>query len=158
MPDDRLAKPASPMKKARSKGSREDPKAEMTRETLEQPTHVDDRKQLGMLGEQLVAESLVARGFTIVERNYRSRWGEIDLIAAREDTLWLVEVKTRRTRTFGRALLSARQHDRMTRMAYRFLQTHPGDHETIQLVVALVTFVGDRPEIELLEQAIEATF
>ncbi|MGZ4219172.1 MAG: YraN family protein [Solirubrobacteraceae bacterium] len=41
----------------------------------------DPRRHLGQLGEQLAAEHLVRRGFEIVERNYRTRWGELDIIA-----------------------------------------------------------------------------
>ena len=41
----------------------------------------DPRRDLGALGEQLASEHLERRGFTIVERNYRTRWGELDVIA-----------------------------------------------------------------------------
>ena len=57
----------------------------------------DDRRQrLGRLGEQLAAEHLVRRGFQIVERNYRTRWGELDIVAFDGRTLAFCEVKTRR--------------------------------------------------------------
>jgi putative endonuclease len=56
----------------------------------------DVRHQLGRLGEQLAAEHLVRRGFGIVERNYRTRWGELDIIAFDGTTLAFCEVKTRR--------------------------------------------------------------
>ena len=56
----------------------------------------DLRRRLGQLGEQLAAEHLVRRGFRIVERNYRTRWGELDIIAFDGHTLAFCEVKTRR--------------------------------------------------------------
>lgn len=56
----------------------------------------DDRHRLGRLGEQLAADHLERRGFQIVERNYRSRWGELDIIAYDGRTLAFCEVKTRR--------------------------------------------------------------
>lgn len=49
------------------------------------------------MGERLAAEHLVRRGFDIVARNYRTRWGELDLIAFDGTTLAFCEVKTRRT-------------------------------------------------------------
>jgi putative endonuclease len=56
----------------------------------------DLRQQLGALGEQIAAEHLVHRGFRIVERNYRTRWGELDIVAFDGSTLNFCEVKTRR--------------------------------------------------------------
>ena len=57
----------------------------------------DVRHRLGQLGEQLATEHLVRRGFQILERNYRTRWGELDIIAYDGETLAFCEVKTRRT-------------------------------------------------------------
>jgi putative endonuclease len=57
----------------------------------------DHRSELGRRGEQLAAEHLVRRGFQIVERNYRTRWGELDIVAFDGRTLAFCEVKTRRT-------------------------------------------------------------
>src|SRR4030081_3090251 len=56
----------------------------------------DLRQDLGRLGERFAAEHLERRGFDLVERNYRTRWGELDLIGFDGDTLAFVEVKTRR--------------------------------------------------------------
>jgi putative endonuclease len=52
------------------------------------------RKSLGRLGEQLAAEHFHRLGWRIVERNYQTRIGEIDLIAVDGDTLVFAEVKT----------------------------------------------------------------
>jgi putative endonuclease len=56
----------------------------------------DARHRLGALGERLAAEHLVRRGFRILERNYRTRWGELDIVAFDGVTLAFCEVKTRR--------------------------------------------------------------
>lgn len=56
----------------------------------------DPRRHLGQLGESLAAEHLIRRGFEIVERNYRTRWGELDIVAFDGHTLAFCEVKTRR--------------------------------------------------------------
>ncbi len=56
----------------------------------------DHRHRLGAVGEQLAAEHLVRRGFQIIERNYRTRWGELDIVAFDGRTLAFCEVKTRR--------------------------------------------------------------
>jgi putative endonuclease len=56
----------------------------------------DPRHDLGVLGERLAGEHLERCGFTVLERNYRTRWGELDLIAFDGRTLAFCEVKTRR--------------------------------------------------------------
>jgi putative endonuclease len=67
----------------------------------------DHRPQLGALGEDLAAEHLVRRGFEIVERNYRTRWGELDIVAFDGRTLAFCEVKTRRVSPTGGSPLDA---------------------------------------------------
>ncbi len=49
----------------------------------------------GVIGERIAAAYLRCKGFSLVERNYRSRFGEIDVIMRRGDTVLFVEVKTR---------------------------------------------------------------
>jgi putative endonuclease len=61
----------------------------------------DGRRDLGRWGELVAATHLEAKGYAIVERNWRCRLGEIDLVAQSGDTLVFVEVKTRRGRDFG---------------------------------------------------------
>ncbi|HID96241.1 MAG TPA: YraN family protein [Candidatus Latescibacteria bacterium] len=60
-----------------------------------------NRKAVGSKGEGLAAEFLKRKGFRILERNYRTRAGEIDIIARKGDTLVFVEVKTDRSGQFG---------------------------------------------------------
>jgi putative endonuclease len=56
----------------------------------------DAGDRLGRTGEQLAAEHLLRLGYEIVERNYRTRWGELDIVARSGRTLAFCEVKTRR--------------------------------------------------------------
>jgi putative endonuclease len=56
----------------------------------------DRRKRLGDAGEEVAAAHLIRRGFRILERNYRTRWGELDIVAFDGVTIAFVEVKTRR--------------------------------------------------------------
>jgi putative endonuclease len=56
----------------------------------------DLRHRLGKQGETLAAEHLTRLGYEIVERNYRTRWGELDIVAFDGTTLAFCEVKTRR--------------------------------------------------------------
>lgn len=51
------------------------------------------RKEVGRIGEKIAAEFLENKGFTIIARNYRKPWGEIDIIAEKAGTVRFVEVK-----------------------------------------------------------------
>lgn len=62
---------------------------------------MDRRKVFGTRGEDLAAAFFLERGFRIVRRNWSCRMGEIDLIVERDGILHFVEVKTRRTATYG---------------------------------------------------------
>jgi putative endonuclease len=62
---------------------------------------VGDLQQLGNRGEEMAVAYLRRRGYRILERNYRTRMGEIDVIAKREAVLVFVEVKTGRSCSFG---------------------------------------------------------
>ena len=122
----------------------------------EQPR--DGRKRLGRRGEQAVAENLVARGFTILARNVQSRWGEIDIVARRERAIWFVEVKSRSTPSPVAPTVSWKQQHRLTRMAYRFLQQLDEPFDSVQFVLAAVSFDQEPPRIVWTEQAFEGTF
>ena len=56
---------------------------------------------LGKIGEDLAVELLIKKGYQILERNWRSGHKEIDIIALDGDTLVAVEVKTRKSNTYG---------------------------------------------------------
>ena len=56
----------------------------------------------GKFGEDMAAKFLERQGFQIVERNFRTRWGEIDLIVQKGEHLHFVEVKTRLIPDYGR--------------------------------------------------------
>jgi putative endonuclease len=90
----------------------------------------DDRRWLGRLGEDLAAAHLERLGFTVLGRNVRTRYGEIDLIAFDGRTLVFAEVKTRRVSRRDRvaqphhdplASLRPRQRVRLRRLAVAWL-------------------------------------
>ena len=61
-----------------------------------------DRKQkIGKTGESIAVRYLRKQGYRIVEQNFRSKAGEIDIIAREKQSLVFVEVKTRSSRSFG---------------------------------------------------------
>jgi putative endonuclease len=81
----------------------------------------DPRHHLGRAGERLAAEHLERLGYAIVARNHRTRFGEIDLIAADADTLVIAEVKTRRGRGHPWDALDERKQRQVRRMGRAYL-------------------------------------
>jgi putative endonuclease len=65
----------------------------------------DPRRRLGDRGEELAARHLKARGYEIVERNFRTRYGELDIVARDQRVLIFCEVKTRIVRLATRDVL-----------------------------------------------------
>lgn len=61
-----------------------------------------DKRMLGQSGEEMATQMLEAKGYRILERNYRCRFGEVDIIAEAEGILVFVEVKARSSTGFGR--------------------------------------------------------
>lgn len=80
-------------------------------------------KSAGESAEALAADYLMRHGLTIVERNFRTRFGEIDLIARDGRTLVFVEVRLRRSARFGGAVesITARKRARLVAAANGYL-------------------------------------
>jgi putative endonuclease len=89
----------------------------------------DLRQQLGRIGEDLALAHFQRLGFTLVARNHRTRYGELDLVVYDGSTLVFAEVKTRRANRAGRSpweALHERKRKQVRRMAAAFL-LEPGD-------------------------------
>ena len=98
---------------------------------------IDPRRRLGTAGEELATQKLLDGGLTIVERNWRCREGEVDIVAQEVAPdfvhggtpgawLVLVEVRTRRGSAFGTALqsITARKARKMRAVARCYVQEH----------------------------------
>ncbi len=88
----------------------------------------DARRRIGAIGEQFAADHLARRGLTILERNFRTREGEIDIVAADAQTLVFCEVKTRVGLHRDRDPLESvhwRKQAQVRRLARRWLAARP---------------------------------
>ncbi|WP_370614754.1 YraN family protein [Mumia sp. Pv 4-285] len=83
----------------------------------------DQRQAVGAHGENVAADYLRSRGMQVLARNWRCRWGEIDIVAQDGETLVFCEVKTRRTTTHGTPLeaITAQKAARLRRLAGAYL-------------------------------------
>ena len=116
---------------------------------------MDARRTLGRTGEDLAADLYRKLGFRIVDRNWRCRAGELDLVVARGDVLVFCEVKTRRSDYFGgpAEAVGYQKQARLRRLAAAWMNEHrPGDVRLRLDVVAVL--IGDRePEVTHLPDA-----
>lgn len=86
-------------------------------------------KKLGDYGEYLARGILEKEGYVILERNYRTRYGELDLVAGEGETLVFIEVKTRTGQSYGSsaAALTRTKQRHMIRAALSYL-SYKGYH------------------------------
>ena len=89
----------------------------------------DPRRGRGRRGEQLARDHLARRGYDIIQTNFHSRYGEIDIIARKGDIVAFVEVKARRDRSFGEPFesVSPRKQSQIRRMARAWLMVNAHD-------------------------------
>jgi len=82
-----------------------------------------DNKNLGKQGEGVAVEFLKKQGYRVVERNYRTRKGEIDVVCEHSGCIIFVEVKTRRSLAFGHPeeAVDERKQRRMAQIAVDYL-------------------------------------
>ncbi len=66
-----------------------------------QETRQHHNRHLGQIGEEIAAKFLIQNGYSIVDRNWRTRYGEIDIIAQKDRTICFIEVKTRSNIGYG---------------------------------------------------------
>jgi len=102
------------------------------------------RKSLGNKGEEIAAEFLLNKGYQIIEKNYFSRYGEIDLVAQDSDSIVFVEVKTRRNQSFGdpEDSVTPTKLERIHKAGLMWLQAHPQSPEDWRIEVVSILMDG----------------
>ena len=115
------------------------------------------RQVLGRGGEQIAENYLIKKGYRLVERNYRCPLGELDLIALDRRVIVFVEVKTRVDDSYGPPLESVhpRKQQKMIGAAQYFLSQNKLHDREARFDVIGISFAGDNPVIEHIENAFE---
>ncbi len=117
-----------------------------------------DRQELGGRSEQLVAEALERDGYTVLERNVRSRMGELDIVAEKGEVLCFVEVRSRSTDAQGDPALtvSRAKQRKVVLAAMAWLQRQRLFEREIRFDVASVVGRGQDARVELIPNAFDA--
>ena len=103
------------------------------------------RKVVGKAGEILAAIYLEEKGFKILERNFTTKYGELDIIAEKNGVIHYIEVKTRGSRRYGRAAeavnaVKLRKMEK-TALIYRAMKRLPQEDESMDVVAINVEFL-----------------
>ena len=115
------------------------------------------RQRVGQQAEDIAVEFLRGCGLEILERNFRRRLGELDIVARERDTLVIAEVRTRASDYYGGAAASVdlRKQQRLTHAAAQLLQQRKSlAHLPARFDVVIVTDIwSDKPKVEWLRHA-----
>ncbi len=103
------------------------------------------RQQLGKKGEDLAARYLTSLGFSIIARNFKARYGEIDIIALDGATLAFIEVKTRIGESFGKPeeAITPWKLREVVQTAQFYKSLHPELPEALRVDVVAIEFKAE---------------
>ena len=106
--------------------------------------------ELGKWGEDLAAAYLAKKGYEILERDWKSGHHDLDIIARDEDTLVIIEVKTRRNRVFGDPEEAIDYKKRMSLQSAinHYVKSHRTGRDIRFDIISIVGTIGSTPEIE----------
>jgi putative endonuclease len=110
------------------------------------------KQKLGELGEELAAKYLRKNGYRIIQQNFKSKFGEIDIVAREKKVLVFVEVKTR-IGSFGghpEEAISQAKIKHLKKAAYYYCLTHKSLPEGLRIDVVAITLYEDK-EIERIK-------
>ena len=119
----------------------------------------NSKQLLGATGEEIAVDYLISHGYVVFDRNWRSKSGEIDIIASEkfnsQDELIFIEVKTRSSRDYGDPIeaITATKYLRMYRLALEWLSENSASREAWRLdVISIVISRAQEIEIDHLKR------
>jgi putative endonuclease len=115
----------------------------------------DPRRRLGNRGEDLAAAALKKQGYKILERNYVTPLGEIDLVARQGRTYVFIEVKTRKSPRFGapQEAVNPAKQNRYRRLAEYYLKQKRLGEVAVRFDVVGIIINEDEPRVEIIQDA-----
>lgn len=118
------------------------------------------QQKFGEKGESLAAWYLKKNGYKIIEQNYRTQLGEIDIIAKEKKTLVFVEVKARRSTRFGNPkwAVTPKKQRKISMVALYYLKTTNQTSAKARFDVVAITSNQDQPQIEIVKNAFELAY
>ncbi len=117
-----------------------------------------DRASIGRRGEDEAALFLESKGYKVLERNYRCRYGEIDIVARDGKTVVFVEVKTRGSDRFGAPVdsVDARKQKKILLTSQFYIESNRLFDSDLRFDVVGIEMNGGKIAFELVKNAFEA--
>ena len=121
---------------------------------------INTRQKFGEQGESLAVWYLKKNGYKILEQNYRTNLGEIDIIAREKKTLVFVEVKSRRSTRYGspKWAVTLKKQRTISMVALSYLKATKQTDVRGRFDVVAITSNQDEPRIEILKNAFELAY
>lgn len=118
---------------------------------------MQNNRELGMLGEDIASNYISEQGYVVLQRNFRTKVGEIDIVARDGNSLVFVEVKTRRSLNFGypREAVNQNKQAKIREVAFLYLNTNGKHHSHIRfdVIEVMLNFKNDLVSINILKNA-----
>lgn len=134
----------------------------MFRRHIQEPedTVADGRRHTGESGESLAVKFLKKNGYEIIEKNYRCKLGEIDIIARDGRVLAFVEVKARRTGGFGgpKWAVTPRKQRKISMVALKYLKDTEQMGKKARFDVVAIRLLPGNPDVEIIKNAFELAY
>jgi putative endonuclease len=115
-------------------------------------------RDIGALGEKIAADYLTGLGYTIRERNFRLREGEIDIIAEKDDFLVFIEVRTRTSNSYGtpEESVTSQKKERLIALAEAYIEDRDDLPSSWRIDVVAIELGAKREvsRLEIIENAI----
>lgn len=121
---------------------------------------LNKQQQLGQRGETVAARLLKKQRYKILETNYRTRQGEIDIIARDGDTIAFIEVKSRTSEHFGnpKGAVTLQKQRRISMAALQYLKATRQSEAKARFDVVGISSQTDPPTIEIIKNAFELAY
>ena len=114
----------------------------------------------GKTGESLAVRHLKKKGYRILERNYRNKIGEIDIVARHRGALVFVEVKARKSGHYGspKFAVTAAKKRKISMVALTYLKATGQSRAKARFDVVTVNAGGQTPQIDIIQNAFELAY
>jgi len=121
---------------------------------------LNKRQKFGEQSESLAVWYLKKNGYKILEQNYRTKLGEIDIIAQEKKTIVFVEVKSRRSIRYGspKWAVTPKKQRKISMVALYYLKTTNQMDAGARFDVVAITSNRDQPQIEIVKNAFELAY
>ena len=121
---------------------------------------LNSRQKFGEKSESIAVSYLKKQGYKIIEQNYRTKLGEIDIIAREKGTIAFIEVKSRKSKNFGNPkwAVTPKKQRKISMVALQYLKTTMQSNVKARFDVVSIISSYDNPSIEIIKNAFELAY